>query len=163
MIKKFILIVAILSLVACATIVSKSQWPVNISSRPDGANFTISNVYGQTVYSGTTPTKVILNSSDRYFKKALYTIKYEKTGYETKIYQLTPTVNGWYFGNLLMVSAGIVFGMLIIDPLTGAMYRLPNDVNISLDADKHSNNNQLRILPISELSARQKEKLIRLN
>ncbi len=35
-------------------------------------------------------------------------------------------VNGWYFGNILL---GGVLGMLIIDPATGAMYKL-NATNV---------------------------------
>ena len=162
MIKYIVLSVAILSLGACATIVSNTQWPVNINSNPDGANFTIINDSGQTIYSGTTPANIILNSNAGYFKKAVYTIKYEKVGYETKTYQLVSIINGWYFGNILLLQAGLI-GFFIIDPLSGAMYRLPEAVNISLDADKHSSNNQLRIMSLSELSAKQKEKLIRLN
>jgi len=33
-------------------------------------------------------------------------------------------VNGWYFGNILL---GGLIGMLIVDPATGAMYRLDSD------------------------------------
>src|SRR5436305_14092712 len=34
------------------------------------------------------------------------------------------TINGWYFGNL---AFGGVIGMLVVDPLTGAMYTLEPD------------------------------------
>jgi hypothetical protein len=39
-------------------------------------------------------------------------------------YALDSSVSGWYFGNL---AFGGVIGMLIVDPLTGAMYNLTPD------------------------------------
>jgi hypothetical protein len=39
-------------------------------------------------------------------------------------------VDGWYFGNLLF---GGLIGLLIVDPATGAMYKLePNEINCNL-------------------------------
>ncbi|MFZ3156278.1 MAG: hypothetical protein WA124_02105 [Smithella sp.] len=136
MIRNFILIVAVLSIIGCATIVSKSQWPVKVSSKPDGANITIIDNYGQTVYSGKTPSNVTLNSGAGYFKKAIYTIKYEKDGCEVKTYELSADTNGWYYGNILLLGPGWVFGFFVIDPLTGAMYKLPEEASISLDSDR---------------------------
>ena len=136
MTRNFILIVAVLSIIGCATIVSKSQWPVKVSSKPDGANITIIDSYGQTVYSGITPSNVTLNSGAGYFKKAIYTIKYEKDGYKVKTYELSADTNGWYYGNILLLSPGWVFGFFVIDPLTGAMYKLPEEASISLDSDR---------------------------
>ncbi len=34
-------------------------------------------------------------------------------------------LNGWYFGNIIF--GGIVLGMLIVDPLSGAMFTLDSD------------------------------------
>ncbi len=161
--KRFISLIAVVSLCACASIVSKSQWPVNISSSPSEAKFTITGKNGMVIHSGQTPAALTLEAGDGYFSKAQYTLKYEKAGYETKTYQLTPTINGWYFGNILLLTGGVVIGMLIVDPLSGAMYKLPEVVNVSLDADKHSNNSELKVLSLNDLTAEQKAKLVRLN
>jgi hypothetical protein len=39
---------------------------------------------------------------------------------------LTADIDGWYFGNLLF---GGLIGILIVDPATGAMWKLPENVN----------------------------------
>jgi hypothetical protein len=40
---------------ACASIVSHSSWPVAIKSKPDQADFTITNKKGEKIHTGTTP------------------------------------------------------------------------------------------------------------
>lgn len=46
---------------------------------------------------------------------------------------VTGGVSGWYVANLLF---GGLIGLLIVDPLTGAMYNLsPEDVNAVLEAN----------------------------
>jgi hypothetical protein len=45
---------------------------------------------------------------------------------------VTGSMSGWYFGNILF---GGLIGMLAVDPLTGAMYVLPETVTQSLDAE----------------------------
>jgi hypothetical protein len=161
MIKRFICVAAVLTLTACASIVSKSQWPVSISSSPDNAKFTITNTKGQVIHSGTTPASLTLDSGNGYFKKAKYLIKYEKNGYEAKTYELTSSVNGWYFGNILF---GSLIGFLIVDPLTGAMYKLPEVANVSLENKKYSsNNNDLKIISLNNLTPEEKARLVRLN
>ena len=49
---------------------------------------------------------------------------HEKAGYKTSEVRIHSTINGWYFGNLLL---GGVIGMVVVDPLTGAMYTLSPD------------------------------------
>jgi hypothetical protein len=45
---------------------------------------------------------------------------------------LDSTLSGWYFGNILI---GGLIGLLIVDPLTGAMYDLePENIEQSLTA-----------------------------
>ncbi|MBX9578156.1 MAG: hypothetical protein K2W97_06750 [Chthoniobacterales bacterium] len=113
---------ACLGLTACASIVSKSQYPVTISSNPPGANFTIKKSNGMFVSQGVTPNTVTLRSSFGYFQPAKYIIDFTHKGVTQSI-PLEANINGWYFGNLI-IPFGIIPGMLIIDPLTGAMWRL---------------------------------------
>ena len=116
------LFTAVLALTGCASIVSNSKWPVRIDSNPSGQLVTVKNSTGATVSSGTTPLMVDLKSGDGYFGKAAYTI--ETGGGVTR---LDPSFNWWYAGNIVF---GGLIGMLIVDPLTGAMWRLPETVII---------------------------------
>jgi hypothetical protein len=111
---------------SCATIVSKSRYPVAISSQPPGATFTITDIDGKEVFNGVTPMAVPLKSGAGYFQKQEYTIKFTMPGYEAKTATVKADFNGWYIGNLLF---GGVIGLLIVDPLTGAMYRI-NDTQV---------------------------------
>lgn len=118
---RFALSCVCLSFISCASIVSKTQYPVTISSNPSGALYTIKKSNGMFVAQGVTPNTVKLRSSFGYFKPAKYNIDFTHNGITQSI-PLEASINGWYFGNL--ISWGIIAGMLIVDPLTGAMWRL---------------------------------------
>lgn len=115
--------IALFSLNSCATILSKSQYPVYIHSEPVGAEFSIMNERKGIVFEGTTPSNVILKASDGLFSKAEYIVRFTKDGYEQRDYQLNASFDPMYLGNLLL-SVGGIPGLLIIDPMTGAMYKL---------------------------------------
>ncbi|WP_181305086.1 hypothetical protein [Rufibacter sp. XAAS-G3-1] len=104
----------------CASIVSKTKYPISLSSAPDGASFTIVDRNGKEVAAGQTPTTVVLKSGNGFFKKAVYSINFSKTGYSNKTLTLEADLNGWYFGNIVF---GGFIGLLIVDPATGAMYK----------------------------------------
>ncbi len=129
----------------CASLVSQSTWPVEINSIPQGAVFSILDEKGQGVRAGTTPKIVYLDSGNGYFKRASYTVHFKKKGFWVKSATLNPQVNSWYWGNLFL---GGLIGMLIIDPVTGAMYKLPEtfnsvlksqDANQSTEAEEYWN------------------------
>ena len=107
--------------ISCASIVSKSNWPFYIESDPAGATVTIENRKGHEVFKGKTPTVVHLKSGAGFFTKESYVIRYSRPGYEDKAINVECKLNGWYFGNILFGGA---IGMLIVDPATGAMYKL---------------------------------------
>jgi uncharacterized protein YceK len=125
-------IVAITTLSGCASIVSKSSYPVAINSTPDQATFTIKNKEGVTVHSGTTPATVTLKSDAGYFRGETYTINFSKPDYQDQTAILDSSVNDWYFGNLVL---GGLTGLLIVDPLTGAMWSLPESLQVNLSQD----------------------------
>jgi len=157
------LLLAALSFVmvtGCSSIISKSEYSVAVNSTPDGANFTITNRAGQKVHSGVTPSSITLKSSAGYFKGETYTIALNKEGFAQKTYTLNSTVDGWYFGNILF---GGLIGMLIVDPATGAMYNLPDRVDISLDKSTSSvEKNTLNIANINSLSSEDVARLVKL-
>src|SRR5262245_46585117 len=106
---------------SCASIVSKSRYPVTINSSPNGADVIVTNKRGEEVFKGRTPALVKLKSGGGFFTNAKYEIKLSKDGFTSKTVELKATLNGWYFGNLLF---GGLIGLLIVDPATGAMYKL---------------------------------------
>ncbi|AXY73906.1 hypothetical protein D3H65_07895 [Paraflavitalea soli] len=122
--KLLCLAIAIATLSSCASIVSKSNWPVTFHSNPVGANITITNKKGIEVYSGKTPATMKLKSGSGFFGKESYTVVLNLDGYEAKTLKLDCKLNGWYFGNILF---GGLIGLLIVDPATGAMYKLDKD------------------------------------
>lgn len=157
----FILALTISVLSACSSMVSKSDYPVAINSSPDGASFVITNRAGQRVHSGNTPSTITLNSSAGYFKGESYLLTLNKDGYAAKEYTINSTVDGWYFGNIIF---GGLIGMLIVDPATGAMYNLPERVDVSLDAEQSAaiNSDTLTIASIDTLTSQQKAKLVQI-
>jgi hypothetical protein len=159
--KKFILLILASLLSSCASIVSKSNYDVSVTSSPSEAKFSITKSDGVVVHSGRTPAIVSLASGNGYFSKAHYVFKFEKNGYETKTHTLSPSINGWYWGNILFGVGGLI-GLLIVDPITGAMYKLPGNTNVSLDINSRASN-EIKIISLDDLSQSQKSQLIRVN
>ena len=127
-IKTVIIMLTALSFVSCATIVSKSNYPVNITSTPENTKFSIVNKTGKKIYSGVTPTVVNLKSGAGYFKGEQYTLLFKNPDCIPYEANLNAGFDGWYIGNIIF---GGLIGMLIVDPLTGSMYRL-DDLHVNL-------------------------------
>src|SRR5690606_31669 len=106
---------------SCATIFTKSSYPLSINSSPNNAKVSITDKKGKEIYLGTTPATVKLKAGAGFFSKAEYQVKFSSPGYEERIVPIIFKLDGWYFGNLLV---GGVLGMLIIDPATGAMWKM---------------------------------------
>lgn len=116
---------AILAMNGCASIVSTSKPKVNIYALPRVTTYTIKDSTGRAVFTGKTPGAVLLETSRGYFKRESYSITFSAEGYSDSTQALKPTISGWYWWNILLGGA---IGMLIVDPLTGAMYTLPDEV-----------------------------------
>lgn len=135
----------------CASIVSKSNWPVSVQTNPSGANVIIVNKKGVEVFNGTTPTALKLKSGSGFFGKESYVVTLNLTGYAPKKVNLECKLNGWYFGNILL---GGIIGMLIVDPATGAMYKLESDyidTNLTAVATTSFNDPVLKILDRNDI------------
>ena len=113
----FLIVVAAFALAGCASIVSKSEYPVAITSNPTGADFVVKRANGLPISSGVTPATITLGASDGYFKPAKYSVEFRRKGIVQTV-PLTAKVDGWYFGNLLF---GGLIGLLIVDPASDAM------------------------------------------
>lgn len=124
-IKLIVPLLVVLSATSCASIVSRSIYPVTFNSTPEGAAISVRNRDGLTVYQGLTPATVPLSSSAGYMRPEQYTITFQLPGHQPQTLFIGAQLNGWYFGNLFL---GGLLGMLIVDPATGAMYRIPEGV-----------------------------------
>lgn len=158
------LIFALAALSSCASIVSKSSWPVNVASDPSGATVTITNRAGKQVYKGTTPVMLNLKSGAGFFTKESYTVKFEFEGYATQEVPLECKVNGWYWGNIVF---GGLIGFIIIDPATGAMYKLETpavDARLSKNTTGSTTGERsLKISNINDLPKSMLKDLVKIN
>ncbi len=118
-------------LAGCATIVHGSTQAVSVKSQPEGASFTITNVDGAQVHAGVTPAVVTLQRGAGYFRPQHYTIKMQKEGFAPREIVVSGSMSGWFFGN---IAFGGVIGMVAVDPVTGAMFKLPESVEETLEA-----------------------------
>lgn len=109
-----------LAVSGCASIIKSNEQTIALRSTPPGATVEILNHKGQTVFSGVTPTAAKLDTSRGFFAKAEYTVNYEKTGYVPITAQISGTARDWYYANIM----NLFVGYLIVDPMTGAMWRL---------------------------------------
>ena len=157
----------IVSLLAggCATIVSKSDWPIRIATSPEQAEVTVVDVGdGRKVFTGKTPTTLTLSSKGGYFTGRTYNVEVSKEGYATQSVEIRSSLNGWYFGNILF---GGLIGFLIVDPLTGAMWTLePADVTIPLGqkrADLQSDHAEFSLVLLQNVPDHLRSKMVPIN
>jgi hypothetical protein len=115
----------------CASIVSGGPGQVVIKSNPSDAKLRVYDVRkDEQIINATTPHTATLKRGAGYFKGAKYRVVVDKEGYQSQEVLIEPVLNGWYIGNLLF---GGLIGLLIVDPLTGAMYVLrPKELNADL-------------------------------
>ena len=105
--KKFfrilILILLTLQISGCATIISKSNYPVLITSQPEGADIKITNEKGVIVSTGRTPTTINLAAGAGFFQGQNYTVTFTKEGYSEHKLQISRGIDAWYIvGNFFI-------------------------------------------------------------
>jgi hypothetical protein len=156
---KILMASSILVLTSCASIVSKSSWPITINSTPSEAKISITDKRGVEIYTGNTPATLKLKSGDGFFSKAKYQVTFNKPGFDKKVVPVEFSLNGWYFGNIFL---GGFLGMLIVDPATGAMYRLETEfLNETLTKSVASlDAKELKFLDINTLPSEWKNHLV---
>ncbi len=116
----------------CASIVSSKRYPITLLSNPTGASVVVQNHKGIDIHRATTPTTIYLKAGRGYFQPAKYSFVYSQEGYHDSRITKTANVDGWYFGNFLF---GGLVGFLIVDPLTGAMWRMNDKLLVRLSED----------------------------
>ena len=160
--KSFSILLAFFFLSSCATVLSTNKYPVLVETQPSGASVTVKNLKGEVVCSGQTPLTHTLNSGAGYFKKAYYTVTVSLPGYEDRTVPVRFEFDQMYWGNAI---AGGAVGMLIVDPLTGAMYQLKDEyVFVVLKkAEGHAAVSKLKILDFQNVPDSWKENLVRVD
>jgi len=119
---------ALFIMTGCASIVSKSNWPVSFKSDPPGAEVVVTDNMGNEVDRGTTPVIFTLKSSDGFFSGATYYAEFKLNDYQVSKKGIHADVNGWYFGNIFFGG----FIGLLVDPMTGAMWKLQPICSVNL-------------------------------
>ncbi len=114
--------------------------------------------------TNTTPFVAQLSTKFGYFKAQTYRMVFELPHYNSAEVQVDSSVSGWYFANLVF---GGLIGMLIVDPLTGAMFNLqPDEIEQKLTAAQaeviRSGNGFLVILT-SQATERERAEMVRVN
>ncbi|SFT39682.1 hypothetical protein SAMN05216474_0328 [Lishizhenia tianjinensis] len=113
---------------SCATIVNGNESIVSIETtnilpqNSTGATYKIFTEYGELLREGRCPEQVVLKAGGFYFKRFVYHIKIEQPGFDPKYFVLRPRVDGLYGWNILF--GGGALGLLLVDPVSGAMYTL---------------------------------------
>ncbi len=113
----------------CASIVSDSNYLVRIDSTPPEARFVVRNEDGLNVHQGRTPATVSLPAEAGFFDGETYEVTFEKEGYTPVNRTLDSSVDPWYAGNILF---GGLIGILVVDPATGAMFKLPESLQVGM-------------------------------
>jgi hypothetical protein len=135
------------ALAGCASIVSKSEWPVTVQSNPTGAKCVIAKENGVEMHKGETPLTLTLSAKSGFFSSQDYTITCEKEGYETTKAQMPSSLNGWYWGNIVF---GGLIGLVIVDPATGAMWKLDETKVVSLAKGQATEKTQAATTPATQ-------------
>lgn len=128
-ITRLLVISLLFSLSGCASIVSGGPKILPIMSEPDNADIEIFNLRSEeNILKAKTPFTASLEKDAGFFQNAKYRIRINKPGYMPRETIIESGVNGWYFGNVVF---GGLIGLLIVDPATGAMWKISED-NVKL-------------------------------
>ena len=158
--KLFLLCTLAVSVSSCATIFTATKYQVSFNTTPDGAGITIENRDGKIIFEGVTPTTVRLKSAAGYMKKEEYIITFTKNGYAQKIVNISANLDGWYIGNIFL---GGFIGMLIVDPASGAMYKIAKEDRVINETLQPINEQALQVYDINNLPDKiNKKDLIRI-
>jgi len=151
--KKCVRLVALLALLTmvtgCSTVFSKSTYPVQINSDPQGASFKVVDKNGIVVSQGKTPKTVYLDSGSGFFQRARYDVNYDGGQSE----RITSSYSASHIFNFVLVIPWF-WGGIIIDPITGAMWNIDQQsvcASVSPSADSSAIEMQKEFIPVRRL------------
>ena len=147
----------------CASIASKSMYNVQLSSEPSGADVKVTDSTGFVVFKGKTPVAVPLKASKGFYSKSIYTVTFQKDGHARHDRVLEANIDGWYFGNLFVPFLGWL-SFVIIDPATGAMWKLEERVHGVLEGVETSSldHGGLHILSLDDVPKEFRQHLVKI-
>jgi hypothetical protein len=152
------------ALSGCATIVHSGPRPISVASAPAGAKVSIYDRSNALVMTNTTPFVARLPTKYGYFQGQNYRLVFEMPAHATAEVELKSSLSGWYFGNVIF---GGVIGMLIVDPLTGAMFNLsPDKIDQPLTASQAQvirGRTGFLVVLASEITENERTQMVRLN
>jgi hypothetical protein len=152
------------ALSGCATIVHSGPRPVSVASTPAGAKVSIYDRDGNLVQTNTTPFLAQLPTKYRYFQGQTYRLVFEMPGHPATEVKLDSSLSGWYLGNVVF---GGLIGLLIVDPMTGAMYNLtPDKIEQPLtdgQTEVIRDKKGLMVVLTEQTTEREREQMVRLN
>jgi len=148
----------------CATIVHSGPRSIPVASTPPGATVTVYDRSNKVVLTDTTPFVARLSTRAGYFKAQNYRMVFEMPGHSSAEVKLDSTLSAWYFGNLVI---GGLLGMLVVDPLTGAMYNLvPEKIEQTLSDSQARvvrDGNGLLVILASQATEAERAAMVRIN
>ena len=152
------------ALSGCATIVHSGPRNIPVASTPAGAKVSIYDRSNTLVMTNITPFVAPLDPKFGYFKGQTYRLVFELAGYNPAEIKLDSSLSAWYFGNLLF---GGLIGMLVVDPLTGAMYNLaPEKIEQPLSASQAQlirSGKGLLVILASQTTQQERAEMVRVN
>jgi hypothetical protein len=152
-------------LAGCATIMGNSAHEtLNVRSAPDRATVVIVDESGTKIFEGKTPTSLPLEKKKGYFSGKKYSVNIKKEGFAEQNITVDTKVNGWYVaGNLVF---GGVIGWLIVDPATGAMWKLDtNEIDVKLQSPRHGEavENATRIVLLEDVPPSLRSRMVKVS
>jgi hypothetical protein len=120
-------VLMVMTITGCATIVSKTEYPVTISTNAPNAHVTVRNsMNGLILANGKAPVTVTLKTSKGFFEPATYMcdVYDEKKKKQTRV--IETQFNKWFLGNFVI---GGIIGMGV-DGLSGACYKFDESIYI---------------------------------
>lgn len=111
----------------CATIVSKTEYPVTISTNAPNANIKIRDAASGLVFAEKqAPLTVTLKTSKGFFDPAVYQCEVISEEKKKQIRVVSADFNPWFLGNFVL---GGILGMGV-DGISGAVYKLDENIYI---------------------------------
>lgn len=148
----------------CATIVHGGPRAIPVASSPPGAKVSIYDRDNKLVQTNTTPFIAQLPVKAGYFKSPNYRLEFEMPGRQSAVVHIESSVSGWYFGNIVF---GGLIGMLIVDPLTGAMFNLyPDKIDQPLTASQAQvirEGKGILVVLMSQTTEQERANMVRVN
>ncbi len=156
---------SVVVLSGCATLISKTDYPVSIRSEPSQMKVVITRSDGEVIHSATTPTTVTLSAKKGYFQGENYLIELMRDGVVVGRTKLNSRIDGWYFVNLVHITPlRALLGLLIIDPITGSMWALKREAIVTEQSHvgKEENEPTLQIATLQSLSEEERAHMFKI-